>query len=101
MIDVDQRREVSDAISWVNRLAEFNPYWVQEPTSTDDIPGHAADRKLTALSLDAPGYWGNDLTRLAMVTGLEDRSIGGTGPTLHTPRAPEWPATAARAWTAT
>jgi hypothetical protein len=26
------------------------------------------------LSLDAPGYWGNDLTRLARVTGLEDRA---------------------------
>jgi L-fuconate dehydratase len=44
-IDANQRWEVSEAIDWVNELAEFNPYWIEEPTSTDDILGHAAIRK--------------------------------------------------------
>ena len=44
-IDANQRWEVSEAIEWVNRLAEFNPYWIEEPTSTDDILGHAEIRK--------------------------------------------------------
>jgi L-fuconate dehydratase len=44
-IDANQRWEVSEAIDWVNALAEFNPYWIEEPTSTDDILGHAAIRK--------------------------------------------------------
>jgi L-fuconate dehydratase len=44
-IDANQRWEVSEAIDWVTALAEFNPYWIEEPTSTDDILGHAAIRK--------------------------------------------------------
>ena len=44
-IDANQRWEVSEAITWVNELAEFDPYWIEEPTSTDDILGHAEIRK--------------------------------------------------------
>jgi len=44
-IDANQRWEVSEAIHWVNRLAEFEPYWIEEPTSTDDILGHAEIRR--------------------------------------------------------
>jgi L-fuconate dehydratase len=44
-IDANQRWEVDEAIEWVNQLAEFDPYWVEEPTSTDDVLGHAAIRK--------------------------------------------------------
>ena len=44
-IDANQRWEVSEAIEWVNQLSEFNPYWIEEPTSTDDILGHAEIRK--------------------------------------------------------
>ena len=41
-IDANQRWEVSEAIAWVNALAEFDPAWIEEPTSPDDILGHAA-----------------------------------------------------------
>jgi len=41
-IDANQRWDVSDAIAWVNALAEFEPAWIEEPTSPDDILGHAA-----------------------------------------------------------
>ncbi|KHL04898.1 enolase C-terminal domain-like protein [Sinomonas humi] len=44
-IDANQRWDVSEAIDWVKALAEFEPYWIEEPTSTDDILGHAAIRK--------------------------------------------------------
>lgn len=44
-IDANQRWEVQEAIDWVNELAEFNPWWIEEPTSTDEILGHAAIRK--------------------------------------------------------
>ncbi len=40
-IDANQRWEVSEAIEWVNALAEFKPAWVEEPTSPDDVLGHA------------------------------------------------------------
>ncbi len=43
-IDANQRWDVAPAIAWVNRLAEFRPYWIEEPTSPDDVLGHAAIR---------------------------------------------------------
>jgi L-fuconate dehydratase len=43
-IDANQAWEVSEAVEWVNALAEFSPYWIEEPTSTDDILGHAVIR---------------------------------------------------------
>jgi L-fuconate dehydratase len=41
-IDANQRWDVDAAIEWVNALAEFDPAWIEEPTSPDDILGHAA-----------------------------------------------------------
>ena len=43
-IDANQIWGVTDAIAWIKRLAEFNPYWIEEPTSPDDVLGHAAVR---------------------------------------------------------
>jgi L-fuconate dehydratase len=43
-IDANQIWEVDQAIEWVNQLAEFQPHWIEEPTSTDEILGHAAIR---------------------------------------------------------
>ncbi|GHJ42110.1 L-fuconate dehydratase [Streptomyces sp. TS71-3] len=44
-IDANQRWNVDEAIEWTSALAEFAPYWVEEPTSPDDILGHAAIRR--------------------------------------------------------
>ena len=44
-IDANQRWGVHDAIEWTERLAQFDPWWVEEPTSPDDVLGHAAIRK--------------------------------------------------------
>ncbi|MGQ5649106.1 L-fuconate dehydratase [Streptomyces sp. EKR5.2] len=44
-IDANQRWNVDEAISWTRELAEFDPYWIEEPTSPDDVLGHAAIRK--------------------------------------------------------
>ncbi|MEW1722695.1 enolase C-terminal domain-like protein [Streptomyces sp. NPDC093109] len=41
-IDANQRWGVADAIEWVRALAPFDVAWVEEPTSPDDILGHAA-----------------------------------------------------------
>ena len=48
MIDANQVWEVPQAIEWVKALAEFDPLWIEEPTSPDDILGHAAIRKAVA-----------------------------------------------------
>ncbi len=48
MIDANQVWDVPQAIEWIGELAEFNPHWVEEPTSPDDVLGHAAIRKAIA-----------------------------------------------------
>ncbi|MFG2478844.1 L-fuconate dehydratase [Streptomyces fagopyri] len=47
-IDANQRWNVDEAIDWTRALAEFDPYWIEEPTSPDDVLGHAAVRKAVA-----------------------------------------------------
>jgi len=42
MIDANQVWEVGQAIDWVKALAGFDPWWIEEPLSPDDILGHAA-----------------------------------------------------------
>jgi L-fuconate dehydratase len=44
-IDANQRWDVRPAIDWMRRLAPYDPYWIEEPTSPDDILGHAAVRR--------------------------------------------------------
>lgn len=41
MVDANQKWDVDEAIDWMKRLAEFKPLWIEEPTSPDDILGHA------------------------------------------------------------
>ncbi|MEV4518190.1 enolase C-terminal domain-like protein [Dactylosporangium sp. NPDC049525] len=40
-VDANQRWDVGAAVDWVNALAPFDPWWVEEPTSPDDLVGHA------------------------------------------------------------
>ena len=45
MIDADQAWEVDQAIAWVRRLADFEPWFIEEPTSPDDVMGHRKIRE--------------------------------------------------------
>ncbi len=40
MIDANQVWDVPEAIEWIGELAEFKPWFVEEPTNPDDILGH-------------------------------------------------------------
>jgi L-fuconate dehydratase len=42
MVDANQVWDVPQAIRWMQELAEFKPWWIEEPTSPDDVLGHAA-----------------------------------------------------------
>lgn len=42
MIDANQVWDVPQAIEWIRELAPFRPWFVEEPTSPDDILGHRA-----------------------------------------------------------
>ncbi|HEY8719058.1 enolase C-terminal domain-like protein [Pengzhenrongella sp.] len=48
MIDANQVWDVEEAITWVAALAQFNPHWIEEPTSPDDVLGHARIRRAVA-----------------------------------------------------
>jgi L-fuconate dehydratase len=41
MMDANQVWDVGEAIDAMDRLAEFGPYWIEEPTHADDVLGHA------------------------------------------------------------
>jgi L-fuconate dehydratase len=47
-IDANQRWDVAEAVAWTKALAEFDPYWIEEPTSPDDVLGHATIRAAVA-----------------------------------------------------
>ncbi|GAA2861434.1 mandelate racemase [Actinoplanes cyaneus] len=47
-VDANQRWDVAEAIDWMRRLAPYEPYWIEEPTSPDDILGHARVRAAVA-----------------------------------------------------
>lgn len=41
-VDANQRWDVQEAIDWMAHLAPYDIAWIEEPTSPDDILGHAA-----------------------------------------------------------
>src|SRR5215208_4057175 len=41
MVDANQVWEVDEAIASMRVLARFDPWWIEEPTSPDDVLGHA------------------------------------------------------------
>ncbi|BDH44266.1 L-fuconate dehydratase [Salmonella enterica subsp. enterica serovar Choleraesuis] len=45
MIDANQVWEVNEAAPWVNALAFAKPWFIEEPTSPDDIEGHRKIRQ--------------------------------------------------------
>jgi L-fuconate dehydratase len=47
-VDANQRWDVGEAIAWMAELEEFDPYWIEEPTSPDDILGHATIARAVA-----------------------------------------------------
>ncbi|HET9316615.1 MAG TPA: enolase C-terminal domain-like protein [Vicinamibacteria bacterium] len=48
MMDANQCWDVPEAIEHMKALARFDPWWIEEPTSPDDVLGHAAIAKAIA-----------------------------------------------------
>ncbi|MDR5885070.1 MULTISPECIES: L-fuconate dehydratase [Halomonadaceae] len=48
MMDANQVWEVDETVAKMRRLAEYDPLWIEEPTSPDDILGHAEIRHRVA-----------------------------------------------------
>ena len=48
LMDANEVWSVGEAIEWMEQLKQFEPYWIEEPTSPDDILGHARIRRAVA-----------------------------------------------------
>jgi L-fuconate dehydratase len=48
MVDANQNWSVGEAIERMADLARFSPLWIEEPTSPDDVLGHAAIARAVA-----------------------------------------------------
>jgi L-fuconate dehydratase len=48
MMDANQKWDVAEAIENMRELAAFDPWWIEEPTSPDDVLGHARIRDAIA-----------------------------------------------------
>jgi L-fuconate dehydratase len=48
MMDANQVWGVAESVEAMRRLAAFNPWWIEEPTSPDDILGHASIKRQIA-----------------------------------------------------
>jgi L-fuconate dehydratase len=48
MMDANQVWDVNEAIRQMKELSRFDPWWIEEPTSPDDVLGHAAIAKALA-----------------------------------------------------
>lgn len=45
MVDANQIWDVNEAIEWMKQLTDYNLMWIEEPTSPDDVLGHATIAK--------------------------------------------------------
>jgi L-fuconate dehydratase len=50
-IDANQRWDVDEAMSWLRQLEAFDIAWIEEPTSPDDVLGHAAIRRAVSIPI--------------------------------------------------
>jgi L-fuconate dehydratase len=48
MVDANQVWDVDEAIASMRELARFDPWWIEEPTSPDDVLGHATIARAVA-----------------------------------------------------
>ena len=48
MMDANQVWDVGEAIASMRELARFDPWWIEEPTSPDDVLGHATIARAVA-----------------------------------------------------
>jgi len=55
MLDANQTWDVGAAVAAMERLSEFRPWWIEEPTSPDDVLGHRTIAGAVAPVLVATG----------------------------------------------
>jgi L-fuconate dehydratase len=71
MMDANQVWEVDEAIAATQRLAEFDPWWMEEPTSPDDVLGHARIARAVAPIRIATGEHAHNRTMFKQLMQAE------------------------------
>jgi L-fuconate dehydratase len=74
MMDANQVWEIDEAIAWAKELARFDPWWIEEPTSPDDVLGHAQVARAIAPIRVATGE--HVQNRIIFKQLLETQAIG-------------------------
>jgi len=73
MIDYNQSLTVPEAIRRINRLAEFDLEWVEEPVPAEDLDGHATIRASTPVAIQTgENWWFPADTARAVFAGASD-----------------------------
>lgn len=89
-VDYNQALTVPEACRRLDRLAEYDLLWVEEPTRAADLPGHARirERARTPVQL-GENWWGTGQMAAALAAGAADLAmpdvmrIGGVTGWLH------------------
>jgi L-fuconate dehydratase len=74
LLDANQVWEVEQAIARVKQLAVFDPWWIEEPTSPDDVLGHAKIARAVAPVRVATGE--HCQNRVLFKQFLEEEALG-------------------------
>lgn len=80
MVDANQVWDVDEAIDRVKHLAEIDPWWIEEPTSPDDILGHARIRDAVAPIRVVTGEHGHNrvmFKQLLQASAIDAAQIDG------------------------
>jgi len=80
-VDANQVWDVDEAVEWINALRDVDLYWVEEPTSPDDVLGHAAIARRIAPTRVATGeHAANRIVfkQLLQASGLSVMQIDAT-----------------------
>ncbi len=74
LLDANQSWDVPEAVACMRELARFDPWWIEEPTSPDDILGHATIARAIAPIAVATGEHGQN--RILFKQLLQANAIG-------------------------
>lgn len=90
MVDANQVWEVDEAIAWMRELAFARPWFIEEPTSPDDVEGHRRIREAIAPIRVATGemcqnriLWKQFMARAAVdIVQIDACRLGGVNEVL-------------------
>lgn len=57
MLDYNQSLTAVEAVRRIERLAEYDPYWIEEPVPAEDLSGHAAIRAASPVPIQTGENW--------------------------------------------